>query len=160
MDKKDKVKVISTLKNVVVVTAPELHFERRWHSAGAAVSIPRDILEELMYDVGFHNMIEQGILYIEDMEVKKDLGIEPEDATEPVNIILLTDKEKKYYLTELSLVGFKDKIKKLSKNQIEELADFAIKNKLVDIEKCKILEELCGRKILRAIELLEQDKEA
>ena len=159
MDKSEKVKVISTLKNKVVVVLPELHFSRTWQTAGAVVSIPKDTLEELMYDIGFANMIKEGILYIEDMEVKKDLGIEPEDATEPVNVILLSDKEKRYYLTELSLVGFKDKLKKLSRNQVEELADFAIKNKLVDIEKCKLIEEICGRKILKAIELLDQDTE-
>lgn len=160
MENNEKVKVISTLKNKVVVVLPELHFSRTWQKAGAVVMIPKETLEELMYDIGFANMIKEGILYIEDMQVKKDLGIEPEDAEEPVNVILLTDKEKKYYLTELSLVGFKDKLKKLSRNQIEELADFAIKNKLVDIEKCKLIEELCGRKILKAIELMEADKEA
>ena len=159
MENKEKVKVISTLKNKVVVDMPELHFNRTWQKAGAVVTINKETLEELMYDIGFANMIKEGILYIEDLEVKKDLGIEPEDATEPVNIILLTDKEKRYYLTELSLVGFKDKLKKLSRNQVEELADFAIKNKLVDIDKCKLIEEICGRKILKAIELLEQDED-
>ena len=159
MENKDKVKVISTVKNKVVVTSADLHFSRTWQKAGAVVTIPRETLDELMYDIGFANMIKEGILYIEDMEVKKDLGIEPEDAEEPVNVILLTDKEKKYYLTELSLVGFKDKLSKLSRNQIEELADFAIKNKLVDIDKCKLIEEKCCRKVLRAVELLEQDQE-
>lgn len=160
MASEDKVKVISTLKNKVTVNVPDIRFNRTWVSAGMAVNIDRDTLNDLMYDAGFRNMINMGILYIEDMEVKKELGLEPEDATEPVNLILLTDKEKKYYLTELSLVGFKDKVKKLSKNQLEELADFAIQNKLVDIEKCKVIKEACGRDVVRAIQLLEADQEA
>lgn len=159
-EKKAKVKVISTLKNKVTVNYPDIRFNRTWPTAGASINIERETLDELMFDPGFANMIKMGILYIEDMEVKKDLGLEPEDATEPVNLIFLTDKEKKYYLTGLSLVGFKDKLKKLSKNQMEELADYAIQNKLVDIEKCKILKEACGRDVVRAIQLLEADKEA
>ena len=131
----DKVKVISTLKNRVTVNVPDIRFSRTWPTAGASVNIDKDTLEELMYDAGFANMVKMGILFIEDMEFKKEMGLEPEDATEPVNLILLNDKEKRYYLTGISLVGFKDKLKKLSKNQIEELADYAIKNKLVDIEK-------------------------
>jgi uncharacterized protein Smg (DUF494 family) len=156
----DKIKVISTLKNRVTVDVPDIRFSRTWPTAGASVNIDKDTLEELMYDAGFANMIKMGILFIEDMDFKKEIGLEPEDATEPVNLILLNDKEKKYYLTGLSLVGFKDKLKKLSKNQIEELADYAIQNKLVDIEKCKIIKEACGRDVVRAIQLLEADKEA
>lgn len=156
----DKVKVISTLKNRVTVNVPEIRFSRTWPTAGASINIDKDTLEQLMYDTGFANMVKMGILFIEDMEFKKEIGLEPEDATEPVNLILLNDKEKKYYLGELSLVGFKDKLKKLSKNQIEELADYAIQNKLVDIEKCKVIKEACGRDVVRAIQLLEADKEA
>lgn len=156
----DKVKVISTLKNRVTVDVPDIRFSRTWPTAGASVSIDKDTLEELMYDAGFANMVKMGILFIEDMDFKKEMGLEPEDATEPVNLILLNDKEKRYYLTGLSLVGFKDKLKKLSKNQIEELADYAIQNKLVDIEKCKVIKEACGRDVVRAIQLLEADKEA
>lgn len=159
-EKKDRVKVISTLKNKVTVNVPDIRFSRTWASAGMAINIDRETLNDLMYDPGFANMIKMGILYIEDMEVKKDLGLEPEDATEPVNLILLTDKEKRYYLGELSLVGFKDKMKKLSRNQVEELADFAIKNKIVDIDKSKVIKEACGRDIIRAIQLMEQDQEA
>ncbi len=156
----DKIKVISTLKNRVTVDVPDIRFSRTWPTAGASVNIDKDTLEELMYDAGFANMVKMGILFIEDMEFKKEVGLEPEDATEPVNLILLNDKEKRYYLTGLSLVGFKDKLKKLSKNQIEELADYAIQNKLVDIEKCKVIKEACGRDVVRAIQLLEADKEA
>ena len=156
----DKVKVISTLKNRVTVDVPDIRFSRTWPTAGASVNIDKDTLEELMYDAGFANMVKMGVLFIEDMEFKKEMGLEPEDATEPVNLILLNDKEKRYYLTGLSLVGFKDKLKKLSKNQIEELADYAIQNKLVDIEKCKVIKEACGRDVVRAIQLLEADKEA
>lgn len=154
-----KVKVVSTLRNKVSVNVPDLRFSRAWPAAGASVSIEKETLEELMYDVGFKNMIESGILYIEDMPTKIELGLEPEDATEPVNIIVLSDRDKRYYLTQLSLVGFKDKVKKLSRAQLEELCDYAIQNRLIDIEKDEILQQVCGRDIVNAVRLEKQNQE-
>lgn len=156
----EKVKVTSMVGHKVNVSSPELRFNRTWATQGAVVSIDRETLEELMYDTGFKNMIETGILYIEDMKVKKDLGIEPEDATEPVNVIKLTDKEKKIYLTELSLAGFKDKVKKLSQNQLFELCDYAVDNKIMNFDKCEVLKKACGRDVLKAITLVEANEEA
>ena len=37
-------------------------------------------------------MLKAGVLFIDDLEFKKELGLEPEDAVEPVNVILLEDK--------------------------------------------------------------------
>lgn len=156
----NKVRVVSKVGNKVTVSVPDIRFSRTWAAAGAVVNIDKEILEDLMYDIGFRNMIDMGILYIEDMETKKELGLEPEDATEPVNIIVLSDKDKKNYMTTLSLVGFKDKIKKLSQTQLEELCNYAIDNKLIDVDKCKLLKEACGRDIMQAVRLNELDKEA
>lgn len=155
----EKVKIISTVKHKVFVNIPELRFSRTWMSAGAVVSVERSLLEDMMYDIGFKNMINMGMLYIEDMEVKKELGIEPEDATEPVNVIILSDRDKNYYLTELSLVGFKDKVSKLSRTQLDELCDYAIEHRLLNVQKCKVLKEACGRDIINAVRLSELNEE-
>ena len=155
----EKVKIISTVKHKVFVNIPELRFSRTWMSAGAVVSVERSLLEDMMYDIGFKNMINMGMLYIEDMEVKKELGIEPEDATEPVNVIILSDRDKNYYLTELSLVGFKDKVSKLGRTQLDELCDYAIEHKLLNVQKCKVLKEACGRDVINAVRLSELNEE-
>ena len=155
----NKVKIVSKVNHRVSVDVPEIRFSRTWLSEGSVILVEKETLEELMYDIGFQNMIKMGILYIEDMEVKKELGLEPQDATEPVNIIVLTDKGRHMYLTSLSLVGFKDKVKKLSRTQIEELCTYAIEHKLLDVEKAKILKEACGRDIINAVRLNELDKE-
>lgn len=157
----DKVRIFSKIRNKVTVRVPDLRFNRSWPAAGSSVLVDREMLDELMYDTGFRNMIEMGILYIEDMEVKKELGLEPEDATAPVNIIVLSDKDKAQYWSQgLSVVGFKDKIKKLSRPQLEELADYAISHKIMDFDKCEALKERCGKDVIRAIQLEAQDKEA
>lgn len=154
-----KVKVRSTVKHEVSVAVPELNFRRNWPKADSVVSINKDILEELMNDVGFKYMIDTGMLYIDSMEIKKDLGIEPDDATEPTNVIVLSDKEKDYYLNTFSVAVFKEKVEKLSRNQIMELCDYAIEKRFMGIEKCNILKNLCGKNIIKAIELDEANKE-
>ena len=71
----NKVRVVSKVGNKVIVSVPDIRFSRVWPAAGASVNIDREVLEDLMYDTGFRNMIEMGILYIEDLEVKKELLI-------------------------------------------------------------------------------------
>ena len=156
----EKVKVVSTVKSRMGVKVPEMRFSRQWLKKGSAVMIDRDILEELMYDSGFKYMIDSGMLYIEDMAVKKELGLEPEDAKEPVNIIVLSDKEMRHYMVTMPLAQFKEKVAELRKEQLETLVDFAIENRIADIDKAKYIKELCGKDIVRAIQLNDLDKEA
>ena len=69
------------------------------NTATAKVTIDKDVLEEAMYDPGVEYMFKTGILYINEMEDKIALGLEPEGATKPENIIILTDDEKKEWMS-------------------------------------------------------------
>lgn len=153
-----KVKVTNMVNSPVSVAYPELAFRREWPSKGASVFIESDMVEQLMYQIGFKNMIDAGVLYIEDMETKKELGLEPEDAKEPVNIIVLTDKERRQYMVSYPLEKFKTSVAKLSEAQVLELVDYAIKNKLMDYDKCEYLKEITGRDIITAVRLSAQNK--
>lgn len=154
-----KVNVKSLTVGDVSVFEPSIPFRMSWPNKGTTRQIDEDVLQQLMYMPGFEYMINNGILYIEDMEVKKDLGIEPEDASEPVNVIVLTDKERRRYMVNLSIEEFKKKVGELGYEQVKLLADYAIENKLVDYDKCKILKEICGRDVIEAIKLSELNKE-
>jgi hypothetical protein len=55
----------------------------------------------MLWDNGVRVMIDRGILYIPDMKDKIDLGLEPEDATEPENIIVLSDLQINNLLTNI-----------------------------------------------------------
>lgn len=154
-----KVKVINMTNGKLSVFVPALNFQREWISKDNAITIDESIVQELMYDPGFRYMIEQGMLYIEDMEVKKEIGIEPEDATEPVNIIVLTDKERRRYLVNLSQKEFEEKVSKLSREQVRLLADYAIDNRIADFDKSKFLQKICGKDVIQAIRLNDESKE-
>lgn len=154
-----KVKVINTTNGRLGVYVPTIPFRRDWLGKDASIPIEKETLEQLMYDPGFKYMIDTGMLYIEDMAVKKDLGIEPEDAEQPVNVIVLSDKERRYYMVNLSLKDFKEKVSALNREQLDLLVDYAIRNKIMDFDKSTFIKSICGRDIIHAIELHAQNKE-
>ena len=154
-----KVNVTSLAIGEVSVFQPSIPFKASWPSKGSTRQIDEEILEQLMYTPGFEYMINNGILYIEDMTVKKKLGIEPEDAVAPVNVIVLTDADKRKYMVYYDLNKFKEQVKKLGYEQVRDLAEFAIQNKLADFEKCEFIKEICGKDIIQAIRLSSKNKE-
>lgn len=155
----EKIRVVSKHQGPISVNISDLRFKREWPNKGASVLIEKETLEEMMYDSGFKYMIDTGMLYIEDLEVKKELGLEPEDATEPVNIIVLSDNDMKRMMTAMPQFEFDAKLKTLNYEQMLALADFAIKNELGDFGKCDAVKKACGKDILTAIKLNREDKE-
>ena len=154
-----KINVTSLAIGEVSVFQPSIPFKASWPSKGSTRQIEEEVLEQLMYTPGFEYMINNGILYIEDMDAKKKLGIEPEDATAPVNVIVLTDADKRKYMVNYDFNKFKEQVKKLGYEQVLDLAEFAIQNKLADFEKCEFIKEICGKDIIQAIRLSSKNKE-
>ena len=155
-----KVKVTSTTVGTVSVFDPSIPFRAEWPAKGSTRPIEEETLEQLIYFPGFKYMLDHGMLYIEDMEVKKRLGLEPEDAKEPTNIIVLTEQEKGKYMKVYPLDKFKQEVKKLSPEQLVDLADYAIEHEIADFGRSEVLEKLCGKNIIKGIQLARQNKEA
>lgn len=156
MDK--KVKVVSLVSQRVVLTVPDLRLRRVWERKGAVAVIPFEQLEEAMYSPGVENLFKNGILGIEDMETKIALGLEPEGAKAPVNIITLNDEQRKRYLTVMPLHEFKEEIKKLPIEQINELAAYAIEHEILDFDKSEIIKKYVDVDIMRAVKLNRDDQ--
>lgn len=154
-----KVAVVSTVNGTIGIYSPEYGFKKDWAKKGQKIMIDKELLENLMYDNGVEYMFQTGMLYIEDMEVKKEMGLEPEDATEPVNIIVLSDKDMRRYLTVMPVAEFKQKIATLSTEQKKNLVDFAVENEIMNIEKSEILKEATSLDSIKMIELNRQNKE-
>jgi len=155
-----KVKITSTTVGEVSVFQPSIPFRMSWPAKGSTRAIEEEIFEQLLYTPGFKRMIDSGALYIDDMEIKKKYGIEPENATEPVNVIVLSDVDKNKFMKTYPLAKFKEEIKKLSREQLVDLADYAIENGIADFEKSEVLKKLCNKDIIRGIQLARQNKEA
>ena len=149
-----KIKVISAVRGRAGIDDPDLRISRRWPSMGSVVQFEKETLEELMYNPSFKYMIDTGMLYVEDEEVKEELGISPE-------IILLTDKELQRYWKNMPASQFKLEIQKLSKEQLECLAEYAMSHgDDGDFKKAEILSKATGYSITKGIELEKQSKEA
>ena len=149
----DKVKIISAFDGRCGIDNGDLHISRRWPARGSSVMMDKSVVEELMYDDAFKNMVEDGTLYIEDFEFKKELGIEPEDA-KTETIIYLSDKELERYWKIMPLAQFKIELKKLKKAQVDSLVDYAMNHgDDGSIPKANYLSEVTGRNILKGIEL-------
>lgn len=154
-----KVKITSTTIGEVSVFQPSIPFRMSWPAKGSTRAVEEEIFEQLLYTPGFKRMIDSGALYIDDMEIKKKYGIEPEDATEPVNVIILSDMDKNKYMKLYALDKFKEEVKKLSHEQLVDLVDYAIENKIADFDKSEVLKKLCNKDIIKGIQLARQNKE-
>ena len=155
----EKVKVVNLISSRVNIDLPEMRLNRIWEKKGAVKAIPFNQLEEALYNPGVEALFREGVLGIEDLEIKKKLGLEPEDAEQPVNIIILDDTQRKRYLKVLPLHEFKEKIKTLPIEQIKELAQFAIDNEIVDFDKAEIIKKITGTDIIGTIQMNKADKE-
>lgn len=68
MDAEYKVKVSSQCNAHVSITVPNRNFVRNWAKKGQTISIPFEILEEALFDEGIKNMLDLGILHIDDLK--------------------------------------------------------------------------------------------
>lgn len=154
-----KVLVKNLTNGRVGIDIPTLNFRRIWEKKGAVKPVDFDVLQEIIYDPGVEYMFKEGILYIDDMATKIKLGLEPEDTTEPVNIIVLTDTQKKRYLTVAPISELKELLTKMSYEQIQDLAQFAIENELIDIDRCDLIKEAIQVDIIKAVQFNRENKE-
>lgn len=100
----DKVIVKSVVDFPLGVCFPDLRFKREWTKKGQKIAIPKEIMEEAVYDNGFMNMIKIGYLVIEEKEDRVSLGIQEEDEPDP---IILSDGQIERLLTTAPFVEFK-----------------------------------------------------
>lgn len=158
-DTSEKIKVISGVNGRCGIDNADLHISRRWPGRGSVVTFTREQIDELMFDPAFSNMVNEGMLYIEDMDVKKEIGLEPEDATIPTRI-LMDDKNLERFWKNMPLAQFKVEVKTLTKAQLTTLAEYAIRHgNDSTIEKAQYLGSISGYDILRGIQLEKQSQE-
>lgn len=155
----EKVKIKNTTSGRIGINIPDLKLSRIWERKNVVKTIDFSDLEQAMYDPGVEYMIRQGMLEIEDMEVKIALGLEEEGTKEPVNIIVLSEKDMERYLKHLPLADFKKKLADLPKEQIYNLLDYAIEKEIAPLDKNEVLKEITGTDVIQAIKLKKQAQE-
>ena len=113
----------------------------------------------MIYDPGVHYLFEQGILYIDDMDAKIELGLEDEGTKEPTKVIKLEEAQLKRALGPMILADFKKFFTGLTEEQKFQVAEYAIEHELSDFSKQEVIKEGTGINVLSAIQLNRANKE-
>ena len=90
------------------------------------------------------NMINQGILHIDDLAAAKALGIEPEDAKMPVNHKVYSDGDLKYMLNFDKQADFEEKFLTMPREQQMQLVDMAVDMRVRDGDKIAFIKKILG----------------
>lgn len=154
-----QVTLTNTIKSRVGINVPELLLKRTWEKKGVKRNIDLNTLKEAFYYPSVEYLLREGILYIDDMDVKIELGLEEPETTVPTAIVILSDSEMQRYMNAMPTYEFREKVHKLGKEQVQALVDYAIENKCTAFEKCEILKELTQTDILSAVQLNKANEE-
>ena len=152
----DKVMVTSMVGGTISASALN---HRVWNKKGQKLPVSKDILREAIYEPGIEYMFKNGILYIEDMDFKIELGLEAEGTVTPTQIIPMDEKYMTRVLKLMPISEMKKSIDEMSMVQKQELVDFAVKQNDIQLDRIKIVSDKCGVDVLKAIELNRQKGE-
>jgi hypothetical protein len=156
MERRIMVKNLSSSR--VIIDNEELHFKRVWEQKGAVKPIAFEILEQLIYEPGVETLFKEGYLYIDDKDTRVELGLEEADGDSIVQ--LYTDAQIKRFLTIAPIEEFAQVLGIMAHEQIVEMADYAIDNELIDIEKDEMLKKKIGIDVIKTIQLKKANTEA
>lgn len=152
----DKVMVTSMVGGTISASALN---HKVWNKKGQKLPVSKDVLREAIYEPGIEYMLKNGILYIEDMDFKIELGLEAEGTKTPTQIIPMDEKYMTRVLKLMPISEMKKSIDEMSMVQKQELVDFAVKQNDIQLDRIKIVSDKCGVDVLKAIELNRQKGE-
>lgn len=155
----DRVIVTSMVNGNVGLTLPHLRLNKTWPKKGTKLPVEKEILREAIFDPGVEYMFKNGILYIEDMAFKIELGLEPEGAEAPTEIIPVDEKYLERILKRMPVAEMKQVIKGMNETQRREVVDYATAQNDIQLDRLNALKDITGIDLFKVIELKNQ-KEA
>ena len=157
----EKVVVTSMVSQSVGIDLPQNGYkvQKYWPQKGTRVTIDKEMLREAIYEPGVEYMFKTGMLYIDDMDFKIELGLEEEGAKQPEKIIPMDEKYLDRVLKRMPLSEMKMAIKKMSPDQVQELILYATKQNDIQLDRLSAIKELTGTDLFKVIELERQKGE-
>lgn len=149
----DKVMITSMVGGTISAASLE---HRVWNKKGQKLPVSKDVLREAIYEPGIEYMFKRGILYIDDMEMKIELGLEAPGTTAPTEVLPVDDKYLNRVLKLMPISEMKAAIDKMSIVQKQELVDYASKQNDIQLDRLAIVSDKCNVDILKTIELNRQ----
>ena len=143
----------------LVVNIPDIPLHRTWKKRGAQFPIDRKILLQAYYDPSVEALFKEGMLTTNDVEFLKEVGLIEEDGTP--NVVVLTEQMMMRFIKLMPVAELKTELTKLSRTQLEELADYAVANYTnLAMDRIDVLTAATGKNIMKAIEHHRKAQEA
>lgn len=155
----EKVIVTSMVSGRIGLVLPHMHINKVWPKKGTKLPIEKDILREAIYEPGVEYMFKQGLLYIEDMDFKIELGLEEEGTQAPKNIVPMDEKYMIRVLKNMPIAEMQMAIQGMNDNQKRELIDFASEQNDIQFDRMDVLKKLTGIDVVKVIELKRSKEE-
>lgn len=149
--------VTNTTNHSVLIQLPDIKFRRTWQKE-SSIKVDIEVLREAIYDIGFKAFIDEGVLFIEEKEIRVELGLEEEDAEKPF-ITILKPMQMTRLIKAATVDEFKSTLSEITKEQALSLVDLAISEKSISMDKLMALKEKTGIDVVKAIELERQNEE-
>lgn len=155
----EKVNVVSMVSGRVGLILPHMHINKVWPKKGTKLPVDKDILREAIYEPGVEYMFKQGMLYIEDMDFKIELGLEEEGTKDPTEIIPVDEKYLKRVLKLMPISEMKKVVQNMNNNQRRELIDYAAEQNDIQFDRMDALKQITGIDVIKVIELKRSKEE-
>lgn len=157
----ENVIVTSMVTGTVVIHLPQNGYNVRkvWPKKGTKLSINKDSLREGFYKPGIEAMFRDGTLYIDDMDLKIELGLEEPETKVPTQIIPLDEKYANRVLKLMPVPEMRAALQGFSQEQVYEFLDYAASQTDVSVNRLNVIKEVTGIDPLKLIDLKNQKGE-
>lgn len=155
----ERVMVTSMVSGRIGLVLPRLHINKVWPKKGTKLPVEKEVLREAIYEPGVEYMFKQGLLYIDDMDFKIELGLEEEGTKAPTNVIPMDEKYMSRVLKLMPIAEMKKAIGAMNDNQKRELIDFASEQNDISFDRMDVIKKLTGIDVVKVIELKRSKEE-
>lgn len=155
----ERVMVTSMVSGRIGLVLPRLHINKVWPKKNTKLPVEKDVLREAIYEPGVEYMFKQGLLYIDDMDFKIELGLEEEGTKAPTNVIPMDEKYMSRVLKLMPIAEMKMAISTMNDNQKRELIDFASEQNDISFDRMDVIKKLTGIDVVKVIELKRSKEE-
>lgn len=155
----ERVMVTSMVSGRIGLVLPRLHINKVWPKKNTKLPVEKDVLREAIYEPGVEYMFKQGLLYIDDMDFKIELGLEEEGTKTPTNVIPMDEKYMARVLKLMPIAEMKKAISAMNDNQKRELIDFASEQNDISFDRMDVIKKLTGIDVVKVIELKRSKEE-
>lgn len=156
-----RVKVASRVKGIITLSNPDIRFRREWLKKGQVVTLPFDILQDMIYEDGVKAMFDQGILEIIDKADRVALGLEEEtNSGEGTKVAkFVTENQMLATLVTGTVPELKKLMDEMPRAQLEELVELAVEKEITSMDKVDAIEKKTGKNVIKLVQFNRQLKE-